>query len=81
VHSKRRLPGSGRNALERDGQRRLTGVKRIEILDELPTRHVPAVVVGQEIERRRGVRLALEENTQVLVTKMAEDEARQGTQS
>src|SRR6187200_266013 len=75
--AKRQVSGSGRNPLERHGKRRLSRVKRLEILYELLTRDVPTIVVRQEIERRRIVfRVTLEEDTEIGVADAAEHEAR-----
>jgi hypothetical protein len=75
--AKRQLSGSGRNPLERHGKRRLSRVKRLEILHELLTRDVPTILVRQEIQPRRVVfRVTLEEDTEVSVADAAEHEAR-----
>jgi hypothetical protein len=72
-----RLSGSGRNPLERYRKRRLSRVERLEILHKLLARDVPAIVVRQEIQRRRVFfRISLEEDTEVRVTDAAEHEAR-----
>jgi hypothetical protein len=57
-------------------KRRLSRVKRFELLDDVLSRHVRAVVVREEVERRGVACFPFEQNTEVRVTDVAEHEAR-----
>jgi hypothetical protein len=71
----REVPGSGRHPLERDGERRLTCVKRVEILNKPLTGDVPAIIMRQKIKSRRVARFALEEDTEVRVAQITQHQA------
>jgi hypothetical protein len=70
-----RLPRSYRYPPERDRKGRLPGVEGFNVLYELLPRHMPAVVVRQEIKRFPLARLTLKHDAEVRVAEVAEDHA------